>query len=629
MTCPGPGDRLGDYELLCKIGEGGMGVVHIAKHAHQRDLVAVKVGKPELSARTGGATRFLDEIAIASALHHPQIVRIYTSGMAPDGTPYLVMPLFERGTLADPQNRRLFSDPARALTLMIQIAGAVDHAHRHLVLHCDLKPDNILIGSDGAPYVSDFGLARAIDRAGVALDATIVGGNRDWMSPEQREQASGEATVSSSLTAVSDVFSLGVMLRWLLDQPSDQGGPPRQRWGQSRMRWELSAIADRASQPAPEDRYPSAARLVEEMERARDGYPIEAERQMRLRRATKWIRRHRLVTAVSAQVLLLLVYFALVPFAVLREVRATIRQRNQFAAVAQAGAVMNELRSLATHIEGLAATKEVRELIGHPDVYTAPPTLADRLGGFDSIAVFELNGTVRARYPSPRSNYASRHFAFRDYHRTLQQLAAKPAGEPARAYVSRVFRSHPDGRLFIGVAAPLLDTGGSPIGLVMGSTVARATFGAVQMNCGGEGDCMTALLGSRDRNGPGEAMPDAVNVLAEPGLLDGEERTLDAATSRKLCQALGCVPRLGDQFALSGQRPVLVLDDYRDPVSARRSIAAAAQVGGTGLVVLVATPDSAAAALTRRMLDRMKAFLWIPIVPGLALLTLLFATRRR
>jgi len=72
-----------------------------------------------------------------------------------------------------------------------------------------------------------------------------------------------------------------------------------------------------------------------------------------------------------------------------------------------------------------------------------------------------------------------------------------------------------------------------------------------------------------------------------------------------------------------------VLDDYRDPVSARRSIAAAAQVGGTGLVVLVATPDSAAAALTRRMLDRMKAFLWIPIVPGLALLTLLFATRRR
>jgi serine/threonine-protein kinase len=627
MTPLGPGDRIGEYELLCRIGEGGMGVVYIAKHGHQRDFVAVKVGKPELSALVGSAA-LLSEIANASALQHPHIVRVYTSGTTSDGTPYLVMPLIEGGTLAEPRNRRAFSDPARARALLIQIAGAVEYAHGHLVLHCDLKPDNILIGADGAPHVSDFGLARAIGRAGVALDATIVGGNRDWMSPEQRAQTSGEAVPSSPLTAASDVFSLGVMLRWLLDSPVDRAPAPKSG-RHRRLRWELGAIADRATQTDPARRYPSAARLVEDLERSRDDYPIEAERHLPFRRVTKWIRRHRLVTALSVQVLLLLVYFALVPFAVLREVRSTIRQRNEFAALAQAGAVMNELRSLATQIETMAAINEVRDLVGHPDVYAPPPILEERLGTFDSLAVFTVEGTVRARHPRPRSAYARRNFAFRDYSRTLEQLAERPAGSPIRAYVSRVFRSQPDGRLFIGIAAPLLGTDGKPIGMIMGSSLARATFGAVQMNCTGDGDCMTALLGSRDRDGPDEAMPDAVNVLAEPGLVDGEDRTLDKGTSWRLCRALGCVPRVRDQFTLPVRRPVVILEDYRDAVSGRHSLAAAAPVGGTGLVVLVATPDSAADALTRRMLDRMKAFLWIPIVPGLILLTLLFARRRR
>jgi hypothetical protein len=454
-----------------------------------------------------------------------------------------------------------------------------------------------------------------------------VGGNKDCMSPEQRAQTSSERAAPALLTAASDVFSLGVMLGWLLDTPSDRAaGRARRRRRRRRLIWELRAIADRATQPEPGDRYPSAARFAEDLERARDHYPIEAERHLPLRRAAKWIRRHRLLTALGVQVLLLLVYFALVPLSVLREVRSTIRQRNEFAALAQAGAVMNELRSLATQIETMAMTAEVRSLIDHPDVYTPPPALAERLGSFDSIAVFDLKGTVRARSRPPRIAYVSRNFAFRDYFRTLEQFADRPAGAPPRAYVSRVFRSKPEGGLFIGVAAPLLGPDGKPIGVVMGSTLARATFGAVQMNCTGDGDCMTALLGSRDRDDPAESLPDKVNVLAQPGLGEGEDRTLDAATSLQTCGALGCVPRARDQFALPSRRPVVVLDDYRDAVSNRRSIAAAASVGGTGLIVLVATPDSAADALTRRMIDRMKTFLWIPIAPGLVLLALVVVT---
>jgi len=242
--------------------------------------------------------------------------------------------------------------------------------------------------------------------------------------------------------------------------------------------------------------------------------------------------------------------------------------------------------------------------------------------------VFQLDGTVRARTRPPTNAYASRNFSFRDYWRTLEQLQGRAPRTPPRGYVSRVFRAKPDGRLFIGFTAPLFDEDDKPIGVVLGSTLARSTFGAVQMNCTGEGDCMTALLGSRDRDGPDEPMPYKVNVLAEPGLADGEDRTLDIPTSTRICAALACVPRARDQLALPVSRPALIVEAYRDPVTNRSSIAATAPVGGTGLVVLVATPDSAADALASRMVDRMKALLWIPLAPGLLLLGVLALTLR-
>ena len=618
------GDCVGDYELLGKLGEGGMAVVFFAKHQQQRDLVALKLAKPEVLEVACGADMFLNEVRNASSLRHANIVPIYTSGKTVSGTPYFVMPLFEQGTLAEPLNREAFAAPARALELMIAIVRAVQFAHERLVLHCDLKPDNILIDAADAPHVSDFGLARVIGSAGAAAAAGIVGGASDWMSPEQRAQVWSERSAREApamLTASSDVFSLGVMLRWLVDPH------PRSRRAR-RTAWELGAIAGKAAEPEPERRYQSAAQMASELERARDGYPIEAERNMPLRRAAKWMRRHRLLTAAGVQLLLLLLYFALVPLAVLHEVRDTIRQRNEFAARAQAGAVMNELRTFTEQIEALAARREVRALVNHPDVYVAPPALPERLGGFDSIAVFQLDGTVRARTRPPTNAYASRNFSFRDYWRTLEQLQGRAPRTPPRGYVSRVFRAKPDGRLFIGFTAPLFDEDDKPIGVVLGSTLARSTFGAVQMNCTGEGDCMTALLGSRDRDGPDEPMPYKVNVLAEPGLADGEDRTLDIPTSTRICAALACVPRARDQLALPVSRPALIVEAYRDPVTNRSSIAATAPVGGTGLVVLVATPDSAADALASRMVDRMKALLWIPLAPGLLLLGVLALTLR-
>lgn len=608
---PPCGSRLGDYELLMELGEGAMGKVYIAKHQQQSNLVAIKVAKPEVLESLGGATAFLTEIRTASRLDHAHIVHTYTSGVS-DGRPYLVMPLLEGGTLADEKNRRRHGEPAQARELVIKLARAVQFAHERLILHCDLKPANVLLDSRGEPQVSDFGLARSIGGRGSGYEGTVEGGTTGWMSPEQVER--------QPLTAASDVYSLGLILCWLLN--ADPPPPSKRstwRWARQ-MDWELRTIVDKATQPLAAQRYQSAADLAEELERSRDGRPIQAERRNPGRRTVKWVRRHRLATAAGIQAVLLLLYVALTPISVLREVRSTIRERNAFAAVAQAGAVMNELRSFTTRIEAVAATDGVRRLLSYQKIYEPPAVLVEHSAGFDNLAVFALDGTLRARNPRPMIAYTSINFAYRDYFRTLEQLAELGPGAAPHAYVSRVFYSRTDRSLHIGFAAPIFDGDGHPIGVLLGTTLARSTFGAVQMNCTGDGDCMTALLGSRDRDGPSEQLPDTVNILAEPGLSDGQDRVLDRATSRRICAALDCTPRLRSQFSLPSRAQALILDDYEDPVAHTRSIAALAPVGGTGLVVLVATPDSAAEALKRRMIDRMKGFLWIPIVPGLLLL---------
>jgi len=629
---PPGGGSLGDYELLMELGEGAMGKVYIAKHRQHSDLVAVKVAKPEVLELAGGAAAFLEEIRTASRLDHHHIVRTYTSGTGSDGRPYLVMPLLEGGRLADQPNRRRHGEPASARALMIKLARAVQFAHERLILHCDLKPANILLDSQGEPQVSDFGLARAIGKPGSGYEGTLHGGTAGWMSPEQ--------IARQPLTAASDVYSLGLILRWLVtpDPPptvaedgvaSAPAARTRRTWrwrpGGRQLDWELGTIIDKATQSLPALRYQSAAELADDLERSRDGRPIQAERRSPGRRAVKWVRRHRLATAGGIQALLLLLYVALTPVSVLREVRSTIRERNAFAAVAQAGAVMNELRSFAARLEAVAHNEAMPRMVAHRDVYQPPSELIELNSGFDNLSVFELDGTLRARSPRPTARYASINFGFRDYFRTVQQLPRRAPGAPVHAYVSRVFKSPADSCLHIGFAAPVLDGKGDPIGVVLGTTLARSTFGAVQMNCTGTGDCMTALLGSRDRDRAEDPLPDTVNVLAEPGLADGQDRMLDRGPSRRICGALDCSPRLDGQFSLPVRPQPLIIDDYEDPISRLRSIAALAPVGRTGLVVLVATPDSAADALTRRMIDRMKAFLWIPIVPGLLLLAVLIA----
>src|SRR5215203_1087715 len=160
----------GRYRIERALGEGGMSIVYGAEDLRHHRRVAIKVLRPELSAELG-AERFLREIAIAGALHHPHIIPLYDSGEA-DGLLFYAMPLVEGESLRARIARERQLPIDEALRYAREVADALSYAHAHGVVHRDIKPENILIES-GHAVVSDFGIAKAIaGGAGTTLTAT-------------------------------------------------------------------------------------------------------------------------------------------------------------------------------------------------------------------------------------------------------------------------------------------------------------------------------------------------------------------------------------------------------------------------------------------------------------------------
>ncbi|MFZ4813108.1 MAG: protein kinase domain-containing protein [Phototrophicaceae bacterium] len=197
------GQRLGVYEIVELIGKGGMATVYRAFQPNVGRYVAVKVIHASIAGDDVSLERFQREARLVARLEHPHILPLYDF----DGIhepPYIVMRYLESGTLGDVLERGRLP-LGEVVYMMNQICSALDYAHRNGVVHRDIKPNNIMVDSDGNAFVTDFGIARIADRSGGLTQTGFAVGTPAYMSPEQ---ALGESDVDSR----SDVYSLGVML---------------------------------------------------------------------------------------------------------------------------------------------------------------------------------------------------------------------------------------------------------------------------------------------------------------------------------------------------------------------------------------------------------------------------------
>jgi serine/threonine protein kinase len=198
------GKHLGGYEILSRIGRGGMATVYLALQTSMNRHVAIKLLPRDQMKDDSYLQRFEREVNIVARLEHRNIVPVYDHGMH-DDQPYIVMRYMSAGSIDD-LLREGPLPPEKMLSLIEQIASALDYAHTKNVLHRDLKPSNVLLDDDGGAYITDFGIARMLGSEGQGSTITTQGvvGTPSYMSPEQAQ--------GQPLDGRSDVYALGIML---------------------------------------------------------------------------------------------------------------------------------------------------------------------------------------------------------------------------------------------------------------------------------------------------------------------------------------------------------------------------------------------------------------------------------
>jgi len=249
------------YQVEEEIGRGGMGVVYRAWDSQLERQVALKVMNPGYAIN--------QEAKLLAQLEHPGLAPVYEAGMLPDGRTYYAMRLIQ-GRRLDEFLRQEAALPAR-LRLFEKICEAVAFAHNRGVIHCDLKPQNIMVGEFGEVFVVDWGVARAID--GAMLPAA---GTPQYMAPEQSN--SGVQT----LDARTDIFALGRILHDLMIGADRVTSPPRP----------LAAIARKASAQNPADRFGDVQQLAADVGRFLDGLPVVAYRDTVPERLARFCRQN-------------------------------------------------------------------------------------------------------------------------------------------------------------------------------------------------------------------------------------------------------------------------------------------------------------------------------------------------
>ena len=292
------------YTFIKELGRGGMGTVYLAEDRELNRLIAIKVLNT-LEVNEDLRTRMVREAQIIAGLEHPGIVPVHDVGKLPDGRVFYAMK-FVRGSRLDEyaiQNASL-GDRLRKFQA---VCDAVAFAHAHGVIHRDLKPQNIMIGSFGEVLVLDWGVAKVLQtqtnadfresisenpRLSVSnqtIDGIVIG-TRDYMSPEQ---ARGEI---SELDERADVYSLGAVLQFLLkDIPKVSKG--------------AKAICQKAMASEKEARYSSASELSADIGRLLDSEPVSAYEESAVEKVSRWVSKNRFLVLLVLAYLLMRIFF--------------------------------------------------------------------------------------------------------------------------------------------------------------------------------------------------------------------------------------------------------------------------------------------------------------------------------
>ena len=375
-SAPPGARRIGPYRLVRELGRGGMGAVYLAERddSEYRVEVAIKLLRGGLETDEAVA-RFRDERQILASLEHPGIVRLLDGGSTPDGLPYLVMEPVAGAPITDWADARKLDLRAR-VELFRKVCAAVAYAHQKLVVHRDIKPNNILVTEEGEAKLLDFGIAKLLTPSSGREPSTRAG--MRFLTPEY---ASPEQVRGEPVSTAADVYALGAVLYELLSgayaqelkgeglealrsllevepvRPSQVAPLERRR----ALSGDLDNIVLKSLQKEIPRRYASVEQLSDDLGRYLDGLPVLARGGAWTYRFGKLVRRNRGLLAVATAVLASLTAATIISVREARRADQEARQaQRRFGEVRQlANSMLFEVDQKIENLEGATAAREL------------------------------------------------------------------------------------------------------------------------------------------------------------------------------------------------------------------------------------------------------------------------------
>lgn len=406
--------RIGAYQIESLLGRGGMGAVYLAHRADGEYTKKVAIKLIDLPLATNlFRERFRNERQILAGLDHPSIARMLDGGVSNEGDPYLVMEYVKGDPLNTFCTKRNL--PLRERLKLFQgVCEAVQFAHQNLVVHRDLKPDNILVDDLGRPHLLDFGTAKILSAPDANEKSAFT---REGFLSFTPQYASPEQVLGKSITTASDTYSLGVLLYLLLSNSFPYelnefstgelvrvicNQPPRRvtsapEFG-SELGTDLEAIVNKALRKEPERRYGTAQQIILDIQAYLDDQPVSARQGTLRYKTAKLIRRNRLSFAITA---LLTASFAAGSGVIFWQARIANQQRQIAEARSQdlrelSNSLLSELDEAIKQIPGSVSAQQllVSRVLEHVDG-VAQDAHGDKLAELDLASAYTQLGKLQ------------------------------------------------------------------------------------------------------------------------------------------------------------------------------------------------------------------------------------------